>query len=150
MKRDLSFEYDYPFPVADVWWALTDAATLSDWLMPNDIRPVVGHRFRFETKPAPGFDGIVHCEVLRVEPLHVLSYTWRGGGVDTVVTFTLTPTPEGTRLRLDHVGFDGMRAVLVSLILGSGWKSAHMREGLVRVLTLRASEQSRDAQKSSQ
>ena len=138
MKRDLTFEYVYPFPVEDVWWALTDAGALSEWLMPNDIRPVVGHRFRFTTKPAPGFDGIVHCEVLRADPPSALSYTWRGGGIDTVVTFTLTPVAEGTRLRLDHTGFDGLRAIFVSLILGSGWKSTHMREKLTSVLSKRA------------
>jgi hypothetical protein len=27
--------------------------------MRNDIRPDVGHRFTFQTDPAPGFDGIV-------------------------------------------------------------------------------------------
>jgi uncharacterized protein YndB with AHSA1/START domain len=137
VKRDLTFEFAYPYPVEEVWWALTDAATLSEWLMPNDIRPVVGHRFQFRTKPAPGFDGIVHCEVLRADAPSVLSYTWRGGGVDTVVTFTLTPTPAGTHVHLEHTGFDGLRATFVSFILGSGWRSAHTREKLTEVLERR-------------
>jgi uncharacterized protein YndB with AHSA1/START domain len=138
VNRDLSFEYVYPFAVEDVWWALTDAAALSDWLMPNDIRPVLGHRFHFRTEPAPGFDGIVSCEVLRVEVPRVLSYSWRGGGIDTVVTVTLTPTANGTQLLLEHTGFEGLRAMLVSVILGRGWKSVHMRDALNRVLANRA------------
>jgi|SRR5687768_14298222 len=137
MKRDLTFEYVYAFDVEEVWFALTDAVTLSQWLMPNDIVPTPGARFQFHTKPAPGFDGIVHCEVLRVERPTLLSYSWRGGGVDTVVTFTLRQVAEGTLLRLEHTGFEGVRAVFVSFLLGSGWKSAHLREQLTHTLEAR-------------
>jgi uncharacterized protein YndB with AHSA1/START domain/DNA-binding transcriptional ArsR family regulator len=104
-----------------VWQAITDPRALEAWLMPNDFQPVVGHRFTFRTDPAPGFDGIVHCEVLRVEPPRLLSYTWKGGPLDTVVTFTLQPTVEGTRLTFIQTGFEGVRANLVRLILRSGW-----------------------------
>ena len=69
--------------------ALTDRAALAAWLMPNDFLPEVGHRFAFRTKPAPGFDGTVHCEVLTVDPPRELAYSWVGGGIDTVVRFTL-------------------------------------------------------------
>jgi uncharacterized protein YndB with AHSA1/START domain len=137
MRRDLEFEHDYPFPIEDVWWALTDPVALGEWLMPNDFQPVVGHRFQFRTKPAPGFDGVVHCEVLRLERLHVLSYSWRGGGIDTVVTFTLRSVPGGTSLRLEHRGFEGIRGLMASLFLGSGWRSRHMRDGLQSVLARR-------------
>ncbi len=37
-------------------------------VMPNNFEPHVGHEFQFRTKPAPGFDGIVNCVVLEVEP----------------------------------------------------------------------------------
>jgi len=37
---------------------------MADWLMPNDFQPRLGHKFQFRTKPAPGFDGIVNCEVV--------------------------------------------------------------------------------------
>ena len=137
MRRDLAFEYVYPFPIEDVWWALTDPVALGEWLMPNDFEPVVGHRFQFRTKPAPGFDGIVWCEVLRLERPHLLSYSWRGGGIDTVVTFTLESVQGGTAVRLEHRGFDGIRGLMVSFILGSGWKSKHMREALLSVLSTR-------------
>jgi uncharacterized protein YndB with AHSA1/START domain len=45
-----------------VWRALTDSDLLARWLMPNDFRPVPGHRFSFRTTPRPGqgFDGVVH------------------------------------------------------------------------------------------
>jgi uncharacterized protein YndB with AHSA1/START domain len=93
MKRDLRFEQTYPYPVERVWEAITDSAAMSDWLMPNDFVPRIGHKFRFQTKPARGFDGIVHCEVIALDPPRRLAFTWKGGGIDTVVTFTLEPVP---------------------------------------------------------
>jgi uncharacterized protein YndB with AHSA1/START domain len=134
MKRDLHFENVYPHPLEQVWAALTDSAALSQWLMPNDFEPRVGHRFRFRTKPAPGFDGIVDCEVLEVEPPHRLVYSWKGGGVDTLLTWTLRADPRGTHLRLDHTGFRGFHGLFVSMILGKGWGSRILFRSLPALL----------------
>ncbi len=90
--------------------------------MPNDFQGRVGHKFQFRTKPGPGFDGIVDCEVIELVEPERLAFTWKGGGLNTVVTFTLTPDANGTRLELEHTGFEGVRAVLVSFILGRGWR----------------------------
>jgi uncharacterized protein YndB with AHSA1/START domain len=57
MRRDVILERVYPHPPQAVWKALTDPKALSVWLMENDFQPRVGHRFRFRTKPRPGFDG---------------------------------------------------------------------------------------------
>lgn len=122
MKRDLIFNETYPYPIERVWRALTDSAAITDWLMPNDFKPVIGHKFQFHTKPAPGFDGIVNCEVIELTPPTRLAFSWKGGGIDTVAMFTLTSVTEGTHLRLDHTGFSGLRGMMVSSILGSGWK----------------------------
>jgi uncharacterized protein YndB with AHSA1/START domain len=139
MPRDLRFDIRYPYPPALVWEALTDPKAIREWLMENDFEARVGHRFRFRTKPAPGFDGIVHCEVLEVDPPRRLRYSWRGGPIDTMVTFTLAPDGDGTRLQLDHTGFRGAHALLVSFILGSGWKGGILKRSLPRVLEIRAS-----------
>ena len=51
------------------------------------------------------------CEVLAIEPNKTLSYTWNFAHDDaaynlkSVVTFTLTPTSTGTRLRMEQSGF---------------------------------------------
>jgi len=113
--QSIAVEYDLPYPPEKVWRALTEPQLLAAWLMPNDIKPQVGHRFTFKAAPVPGWDGIVSCEVLVVEPHRRLRYSWRGGSdrlkeygapLDTVATWTLTPTAAGgTRLRLDHDGF---------------------------------------------
>lgn len=120
---DLRFEVIYPAPVPAVWQALTDPAELSEWLMANDFQAMVGHKFRFTTEPRPGFDGIVQCEVVAVEPERRLAYTWVGGGIRTLVEWELAPHGAGTSLTLVHSGFAGVRGYLVSRILGSGWKS---------------------------
>lgn len=130
MKRDLLFEMTYAFPPERVWRALTDPVAIEDWLMPNDFRPVPGHRFQFRTQPRPGFDGIVDCEVIEIDPPRRLAYSWRGGGLDTIVSFTLEGCAEGTRLRLEHTGFRGARAMMVSYIMGSGWGSKILKERL--------------------
>ena len=78
--------------------------------MANDLRPEVGHPFTFKQEPTPWWDGIVHCEVLELERHKCIRYSWKGGSganrLDTVVTWTLSPTPSGgTRLVLEHAGF---------------------------------------------
>ena len=131
---ELCLEATYPHPPERVWEAISDSRALEAWLMPNDFKPEVGHRFTFRTDPAPGFDGIVHCEVLKVKPPQLLQFTWKGGPLDTVVTFTLQPTVEGTRLTFRQTGFKGLQANIVRLILKSGWGKMS-RELLPEVLS---------------
>jgi uncharacterized protein YndB with AHSA1/START domain len=119
-------EVVYPHPPELVWRALTDPEHIGRWLMESDFRPEVGHRFTFHTNPRPGFDGTVRCEVLEVDPPRRLAYTWQGGGgwmrEPTTVTWGLEPVDGGTRVRLEHRGFTGLRgSVLRGMILGPGW-----------------------------
>lgn len=75
--------------------------------MKNDFSPVVGHRFNISAD----WGGVLDCEVLAVEPNRTLSYTWNLAHQDpafnlqSVVTFTLTPTAKGTHLRMEQSGF---------------------------------------------
>jgi uncharacterized protein YndB with AHSA1/START domain len=90
--------------------------------MPNDIAPVVGHRFTFRTQPAPGFDGIVHCEVLEVINNERLVYSWRGGPLETVVTWTLSAGGDGgTILQLVQDGFKPSDGFTYDM-LSKGWR----------------------------
>ncbi len=110
----------YPHPRPLVWRALTTPELLARWLMPNDFLPRVGHRFTFHTEPGPGFDGIVRCEVLELVEPERLVFSWRGGPLDTRVCFALSDEDDGTRLVVEHTGFQGLQARLVQRILAIG------------------------------
>jgi uncharacterized protein YndB with AHSA1/START domain len=122
VKRDVVLERTYPYPPERVWRALTDSKAMSEWLMPNDFMPKLGHRFQMKTRPRGRFDGTVHCEVTVLEAPRTLAYTWVGGGSHWVVTWTLTPVAGGTKLTLTHAGFTGLRELGISVIMGAGWK----------------------------
>ena len=71
MTKTIQREILIPQPREQVWRAITDSATLAEWMFPNDFEPRVGHHFTFQVPPNPkvNFDGlIVHCEVLECEP----------------------------------------------------------------------------------
>lgn len=125
MQREIHIERFYKQSPERVWRALTDPAQLAAWYMPNDFRAEAGHRFSFRTGPAPGFDGVLHCEVVLVERPHKLAYTFRGGWMDrsTLVTWTLLPQDGGTLLRLEHTGFTTLSDPAIRTILESGWET---------------------------
>jgi uncharacterized protein YndB with AHSA1/START domain len=106
MTDSLSLEFDLPHAPEKVWRALTDPALLAQWLLPVlDLKLEPGAAFTFKTQAYPGWDGTVSCRFVEIEPLRRLRYTWSVPFLDTVVTFTLTPTPSGTRLSLLQSGF---------------------------------------------
>src|SRR4029077_16001472 len=128
MSRSIVMERVFDYPPERVWRALTDSSALADWLMENDFQPVLGREFTFRTKPAPGFDGIVRCRVTVLEPPRRLAYTWGNGDFETLVKWTLEPSGEGTRLRLEHAGFAGIKGFFLRMFLSGGWKRiVHVR-----------------------
>jgi uncharacterized protein YndB with AHSA1/START domain len=103
--RSVVVERELPFPPEKVWRALTQPHLIEEWLMKNDFNPVVGHRFNLRRTPKPDMNIVVDCQVLVVEPSKTLSYTWAAFDLESVVTFTLTPTSTGTILRMEQSGF---------------------------------------------
>ena len=104
----ISFEFDLPYSPEKVWRALIDPALLADWLLPViDLKLEPGGAFKFKTQPYPGWDGTVDCRFLEIEAHRKLSYTWDVGDMElnTIVTFTLTPTASGTLLSIMQSGF---------------------------------------------
>lgn len=105
--RAVVVERELPHPPEKIWRALTQPHLMEAWLMKNDFAPTVGHRFNLRGE----WGGVLDCEVLVVEPNKVLSYTWNFAHEDaafnlnSVVTFTITATKLGTRLRMEQIGF---------------------------------------------
>lgn len=67
--------------------------------------PGAGEAFTFQAPPQPGWDGTVKCRFLEIDAPRKLVYTWVVGDLETVVSFTLEPTEEGTRMSLVQSGF---------------------------------------------
>jgi uncharacterized protein YndB with AHSA1/START domain len=105
--RSVIVEREFPYPPEKLWRALTQPHLIEAWLMKNDFKPVVGHRFNLRGD----WGGVLDCEVLEVEQDRTLSYTWNFAHDDaafdlkSVVTFTLTPAGKGTHLRMEQSGF---------------------------------------------
>ena len=107
-SESISFEFDLNHVPEKVWRALTDPVLLAEWLLPVvGLKLDPGATFAFKREPMPGWDGMVNCRFLEIEAQRKLSYTWVVGDmdIDTVVTFTLTPTASGTHLSLVQSGF---------------------------------------------
>ncbi len=103
----LAFEFELAHAPEKVWRAITEPELLEQWLLPVfDLALEPGAAFMFKTQPFPGWDGVVNCRMLAIEPLRKLSYSWVvGDDLTTVVTFTLTPTDTGTHVMLVQSGF---------------------------------------------
>ena len=135
LKSDTqSIVVDEIFPHAPeaIWKVLTTGNLIGRWLMePTGFEPVKGRRFTYRTKAAGAWDGTIHCQVLEAIPNERLVYSWTGGHesnvgygapLDTVVTFTLSRVPGGTRLSLVHAGFVSPNNDTALTTMGAGWK----------------------------
>jgi uncharacterized protein YndB with AHSA1/START domain len=98
--RTVTVEREFAHPPEKLWRALTQPHLIEAWLMKNDFVPAKHHRFKLSADW-----GAVDCEVLEIEPNRTLSYTWAAMGLDSVVTWTLTPTGAGTHLKMEQSGF---------------------------------------------
>ncbi|MDH6282014.1 uncharacterized protein YndB with AHSA1/START domain [Rhodococcus sp. LBL1] len=104
-------------PPAKVWRALTEPELLAKWWVPGDVEATVGHRFHLEM---PGF-GSIPCTVTEVEPYKRFVYSFNG---HWMLTWRLVEEGHGTRLLLDHTGFelDDKREKGAYENMGIGWR----------------------------
>ena len=127
--RSIVVERTMPHPPEKIWRALTESSLMAEWLMQNDFEPRLGVRFTLRAKPMGNWNGIVDCEITAFEPPRRLVHTWKGGSaqnrgygtaLDSVVAWTLTPVPGGTRVRMEHSGF-GPENDDAHQTMSSGW-----------------------------
>jgi uncharacterized protein YndB with AHSA1/START domain len=98
--RTVIVEREIPHAPEKVWRALTQAQLIEEWLMKTDFQPVADHKFTLRCDW-----GSVDCQVIKIQPQTTLSYSWAAHGLQSVVTWTLTPTSKGTTLRMEQSGF---------------------------------------------
>ncbi|MHC0037708.1 SRPBCC family protein [Pseudoneobacillus sp. C159] len=100
---DVTLDFQFKSSIEKVWNALTDSDTLAKWIMVNDFQPIVGYKSQFKNEQ---WNLIVDCEVLVVDKPNKLSYTWVGGPINTIVTWTLKEENGTTHLHLEQTGFE--------------------------------------------
>ncbi|HEY1781919.1 MAG TPA: SRPBCC domain-containing protein [Roseiarcus sp.] len=98
--RTVIVEREIAYPPEKIWRALTEPHLIEDWLMKTDFEPVADRKFKLT-----GDWGAVDCQVLEIEPEKTLAYSWAAHGLESTVTWTLTPTSQGTHLRMEQKGF---------------------------------------------
>jgi uncharacterized protein YndB with AHSA1/START domain len=127
--REIKVSREFDYSVDVLWEAITDPSAIEEWLMPNDFQAQLGHEFTMKTEPRPGFDGIVSCRVVSIDPPRKMQWEWSGGGQDTTVTFICESiSAERCRLTIIHSGFKGFRGLMISSILRLGWRSILKRK----------------------
>lgn len=111
MSLTLSLDFQFTTSIEKVWSALTDSSKLAKWVMENDFKPVVGHRFQFRTQPTEYWNGIIDGEVLIVDEPNRLSYTMASGETHTA-TWTLQDLGNGkVNLHLEQTGISNEQAL---------------------------------------
>lgn len=138
--QEIVVEANLPHAPEAIWKALTMGELIGRWLQmtPTGFEPVKGKQFTYQTTAAGAWDGVIHCQVLEVVPHQRLVYSWKGGHasnvgygspLDTVVTWTLTRTDKGMRLRMVHSGFLLPRNEGAYNNMSGGWKKVVPRVG---------------------
>lgn len=137
-------ELDVGLPQAEVFEFFTDARRLVRWIgLSATLSPVPGGAFRFEVQPGQFCEG----SYVDIEPPSLVSFSW--GWTDpgwhlppgaSLVTVTLSPAGQGTRVRLVHdrlprdlraihdEGWSGFLARLAAVAAGTE-PPAYPREG---------------------
>ncbi len=139
-KKTLRCEVELPHPPEDVWLALTTPESIAEWLMPNNFKAEVGHKFRLQVDGNWMFSGINECEVLEVDPPRRLVYNWvvvptnaaKPRHEPMVLTWSLQPTAGGTKLVLEQTGLEHIPWHFRGM-MSMGW-GRYMRKLMPKVL----------------
>jgi uncharacterized protein YndB with AHSA1/START domain/ADP-ribose pyrophosphatase YjhB (NUDIX family) len=114
-------------PASKVWEALTEANTLSEWMMitaNRDIEP--GCEFSFQGEKTEEWNGIIYCKVTEMVKNKRLEFTWNSGllGAQTLVCFDLVEKDGNTELTLTHSGWENLpeKAEYWREIFTNGWR----------------------------
>jgi len=133
MKKDIHQNWFFSQSPQEIWEFLTEPALLEKWLMKNDFKPVVGHKFqfKFDSEPQIPYKGVVDCEVLEVKQFSKLTYSWTGYRKDgrsfnSKVVWTLIANDDGTELQLQHNGFTLLEDVQMHT---GGWQGLVKKMG---------------------
>jgi uncharacterized protein YndB with AHSA1/START domain len=117
--RSVTLDQFVAAPPERVWAALTEPDLLARWWVPGDIAPIAGHRFTLQM----GQWGEIPCEMVEVREPELLVYAFN---TSWTLTWRLVAEGNGTRLLLEHAGFDldDPQGRYAFENLGPGWRDA--------------------------
>ena len=114
----IRFERHLPYPIGDVWEAITDPARLADWWLPFDADITVdlreGGQLRFVGRGDEPVE--ITCVIRQVAPPRLLEHTHVDA--ESYMRWELEPTDGGCTLRLSHFVTDPGRAVDNCYVVG--------------------------------
>ena len=100
-------EQTFHAPVEEVWKAITDKDQMRRWFFETmeDFEPEPGFETQFNVR-AEGNDYLHLWKVTEVIPGRRIVYNWKYGGIpgDSFVTWELSDTTDGTKLKHTHEG----------------------------------------------
>ncbi len=102
-------EQTFNAPIAAVWKAITDKHQMRQWFFQPipDFEPKAGFETQFNVR-SEGQDYPHLWKVTEVVAEKKITYQWRYGGYDgnSSVTWELSESPAGTKLKLRHEGHE--------------------------------------------
>ncbi len=117
--RSVTIDQFVAAPRERVWAALTEPDELARWWVPGDIAPITGHRFTLQM----GQWGEIPCEMVEAREPELLVYRFN---TSWTLTWQLVAEGNGTRLLLEHSGFDldDPQGRYAFENMGTGWRDA--------------------------
>ena len=125
----IRFERRLPYPIRDVWAAVTDPARLADWWLPFDADITVDLREGGEMRFVGRDEEVdMTCTILRVEAPMLLEHTHVDA--ESRMRWELEPTDTGCTLRLSHFVTDPDAAIDRCYIVGLHTSLARLEPSL--------------------
>jgi uncharacterized protein YndB with AHSA1/START domain len=111
---NIRLEIEIEAPPEKVWQVFSRRQGMQDWLGMQGYEPNVGGRYIMHVN-APAGKTDFFGEVTIYDPPRRLAFTWtqqeegkEPWPLSTLVTLTLTPIPSGTKVLLEHSGFEAL------------------------------------------
>ncbi|MEX1071943.1 MAG: SRPBCC domain-containing protein [Anaerolineales bacterium] len=119
-KLQIQFEIEINAPPEKVWTKLASIEGMNEWLSKRLVFEFrQGGEFRMEVSIPGDGDFTFFGEVVKIEPLKELAFTWieqeKGKDpwpVSTLVSFKLKPSTNGTLVSMTHTGFEALEGEL--------------------------------------
>jgi uncharacterized protein YndB with AHSA1/START domain len=114
----IRFERRLPYPIREVWDAVTSPVRLADWWLPFDADITVDLREGGDMVFAAQGDEpmTIRCTIIRVEPPMLLEHTHIDAG--SYLRWELEPVDTGCVLRLSHFVTDPTNAIDNCYVVG--------------------------------